>query len=468
MTIDSIFYGRVRTIHFIGIGGIGMSGIAEILLSLGLKVQGSDLNSNDNVKRLIKRGAKIFIGHKAKHVANADVVVTSSAVSLANPEVVEAHKMLIPVVARAEMLAELMRLKYGIAISGSHGKTTTTSLVSTMMQSANLDPTVVIGGKVNQLGSNAMLGKGPFLVAEADESDGSFVKLSPAILVVTNIDPEHLDFWKGGIAQLKSEFTNFINNLPFFGLAVLCNDCPHVRNILPNIKRRFITYGIDQPAEYMATNIKHEGLVTSFTVIKHGKVMQEVKLKLVGKHNVLNALATIAVGDELKVSEKAQKDAFANFDGVQRRFTLIGKVDNITIVDDYAHHPTEIKAVLAAAKLTFPKQRLVVLFQPHRYSRTKHLFDDFKTAFIAADQVIISDIYSAGESNDEAVSAQKLADACNNDGFNNIKYGGTLENSNQVILELCQSNDIILTLGAGNIHQSAPWLLAQLKQGFKG
>ncbi len=462
MTINSIFYGRVRVIHFVGIGGIGMSGIAEIMLSSGLEVHGSDLNENDNIRNLRKRGALIKTGHQAHHVLDADVLVISSAVKADNPEVFEAHRRNIPVISRAQMLAELMRLQYGIAIAGSHGKTTTTSLVATMLQHAQLDPTVIIGGKVNQLGSNAMLGQGPFLVAEADESDGSFLLLSPSIAVITNLDPEHLDYWKGGINELKSEFSNFANKLPFFGLCVACIDAEHVRAILPGINRRFVTYGIEHAADYRAFNIKHDGLYTNFSVSKHGQPVGDICLHLVGRHNVLNTLAAIAVGDELGIPFETMAEALLVFQGVQRRFTLVGHVQDITVIDDYGHHPAEIDAVLQAARVTFPNRRLAVLFQPHRYTRTFHLFDEFKSAFNAADIAILSDIYSAGETAIEGISSEKLAIACQQEGFSQVQYGGSLEDSTKTIAQLLKPGDVIITLGAGSITHSAPQLLEMI------
>ncbi len=462
MTINSIFYGRARVIHFVGIGGIGMSGIAEIMLSSGLEVHGSDLNENDNIRNLRTRGAIIQIGHHSHHVQDADVLVISSAIKPNNPEVLEAHLRNIPVISRAQMLAELMRLQYGIAISGSHGKTTTTSLVATMLQHAQLDPTVIIGGKVNQLGSNAMLGQGPFLVAEADESDGSFLLLSPSIAVITNIDPEHLDYWKGGINQLKKEFSNFANKLPFFGLCVAGTDSEHVRAILPGINRRFVTYAIENPADYTAVDIKHVGLNTHFSVFKHGNLLGNICLHLVGRHNVQNALAAIAVGDELGIPFSAMAQTLADFQGVQRRFTLVGQVKDITVIDDYGHHPVEIDAVLCAAKVTFPGRRIAVLFQPHRYTRTFHLFHEFKNAFGAADIAILSDIYSAGESKIEGISSEKLAAACQQEGFSQVQYGGSLENATKTIAQLSKAGDVIITLGAGSITHSAPQLVEMI------
>jgi UDP-N-acetylmuramate--alanine ligase len=459
MTINSIFYGRVRVIHFVGIGGIGMSGIAEIMISSGLEVHGSDLNENDSIRNLRARGATIQLGHQAQHVLDADVLVTSSAIRPDNPEVLAAHLRKIPVISRAQMLAELMRLQYGIAIAGSHGKTTTTSLVATMLQHAQLDPTVIIGGKVNQLDSNAMLGQGPFLVAEADESDGSFLLLSPSIAVITNIDPEHLDYWKGGINQLKQEFTNFANKLPFFGLCVACTDAEHVRAILPGINRRFVTYAIENSADYTAVDIIHAGLNTHFSVLKYGNLLGKIHLHLVGRHNVQNALAAIAVGDELGIPFAAMAQTLADFQGVQRRFTLVDQVKGITIIDDYGHHPVEVDAVLQAAKVTFPSRRIVVLFQPHRYTRTLHLFHEFKNAFSSADIAILSDIYSAGENIIDGISSEKLATACQQEGFPQVQYGGSLENATNTLAQLLKTGDVIITLGAGSITQSASRLV---------
>lgn len=460
--INSIFYGRVRHIHFIGIGGIGMSGIAEVFLGLGLEVQGSDLAEKETVQRLRKLGANIFLGHDKNNIGNAEVVVVSSDIHTENPEVLEAKKRNIPVIPRAEMLGELMRLRHGIAIAGSHGKTTTTSLVAAILQHAHFDPTVVIGGKVNQLGSNAKLGRGPFLVAEADESDGSFRLLSPSIAVITNIDPEHLNYWKGGIEEIKAAFVDFANHLPFFGLAVICLDSEHVRAVLPQLKRRIATYALDHEAEYQARDITHTGLMTEFTLVKHGQEIDRFHINLVGRHNVQNSLAALAVGDELGIPFPVMKEALLEFSGVQRRFTLIGETQGITIIDDYGHHPTEIKAVLNAAKVTFPDRRILVLFQPHRHTRTHELFDDFVGAFNDAHHVFLTDIYGAGESPIGDISSKKLAKACKDAGFKHVEYGGTLVDATEKIAAFAKPDDVIITLGAGSITQSAPKLLKML------
>jgi UDP-N-acetylmuramate--alanine ligase len=368
-------YGKIEKIHFVGIGGIGMSGIAEVLLNLGYKVSGSDLRQSDTTERLAAIGGEIHIGHARENLMNVDVVVTSTAVRGDNPEVVEALARMIPVIPRAEMLAELMRMKYGIAIAGTHGKTTTTSMVATVLTHGGIDPTIVIGGKLNTLGSNAKLGQGKFLVAEADESDGSFLKLSPTIAVVTNIDADHLDYYSG-IEEIKDTFVDFINKVPFYGMAVLCLDDRNIGEIIPRVKKRFVTYGVSSQADIRATNIRLAGNSTSFVAHYKGYRMGEITFGMPGKHNVLNALACIAVAMELDVPFARIQEGFAQFGGVGRRFQIKGEVRGIMVVDDYGHHPAEIRATLAAAKNGWPERRLVVAFQPHRYSRTKELFDE--------------------------------------------------------------------------------------------
>lgn len=458
---ESLFYGRLKRVHFIGIGGVGMSGIAEVLLTIGLDVHGSDIAVSETTEHLKKLGATIHIGHSASNVNEADVVIVSSAIDSANPEVKYAHDNLIPVIPRAEMLGELMRLRHGIAISGSHGKTTTTSLVAALLQKAELDPTVVIGGRVNHMGSNARLGSGQFLVAEADESDGSFLMLSPSIAVMTNIDPEHLDYWKGGLDELKEKFTEFANRIPFFGLVVACAEDANIRSILPDLKRRVVTYGIEHDAKFMAKDIVHDGLKTSFMLMRRGVSLGRVNLPLVGRHNVLNALAAIAVGFELGISVPQLLSGFEDFSGVQRRFTLVGEAKGVSIIDDYGHHPTEIKAVLDAARLTFPDRRLVVLFQPHRHSRTHYLFNDFTTAFQNCDRLIVSDIYAAGEEPIEGVSADKLAQAIGQ--HRSVEFGGSLQDATNLCLSALKANDVVITLGAGSITRSARTMLEALR-----
>ncbi|MBL4819198.1 MAG: UDP-N-acetylmuramate--L-alanine ligase [Deltaproteobacteria bacterium] len=453
----------LKKVHFVGIGGIGMSGIAEVLISLGIKVQGSDLVRSDNMVRLENLGAQIFYGHEASQVEGADIVVTSSSIASNNPEVVEASKRSVPTIPRARMLAELMRLQQGIAIAGSHGKTTTTTLVAAILERAGLDPTVVIGGKANHLGSNARHGKGKFLVAEADESDGSFKYLLPNIAVVTNLDLEHLDYWKGGLPELQEAFVAFLNKLPFFGLAVLCKDNAAVRELLPRMERRVVTYGIFEPSDFQAKDIIHERHFTSFKLVKSDQDLGLVKLKLLGEHNVQNALAAIAVGDELGISLDAIKSALEDFAGVQRRFTQVGEKNGVIVVDDYGHHPTEIKAVLKTAKKTFADRRIVALFEPHRYSRTRDLMSEFVTAFKDADCVVISDIYPAHEEPVEGVSSRVLVEGIQQTGHPSVFEGGELASATARVLELSKSGDVIITLGAGAVTKASLKILESLE-----
>jgi len=454
-------YGRIEKIHFVGIGGIGMSGIAEVLLNLGYKVSGSDLRHSETTERLASLGGEIHIGHARENLVEVDVVVTSTAVRDDNPEVVEAQAQLIPVIPRAEMLAELMRMKYGIAIAGTHGKTTTTSMVATVLTHGGIDPTIVIGGKLNTLGSNAKLGQGKFLVAEADESDGSFLKLSPTIAVVTNIDADHLDFYSG-IEEIKDIFVDFINKIPFFGLAVLCLDDRNVAEVIPRVKKRFITYGLSTQADIRASQIRLAGNSTSFTAHYKGDRIGEISYSMPGAHNVLNALACIAVAMELDVPFEQIREGFAQFGGVGRRFQIKGEVREIMVVDDYGHHPAEIRATLAAAKNGWPDRRLVVAFQPHRYTRTKELFDEFVTAFYDADILILTDIYAASEKPIEGVSSDALARAIRRHGQKDVTYIADREAISGHLAGIVQPGDIVLTLGAGNIWQAGEALLEQL------
>lgn len=445
-----------------GIGGIGMSGIAEVLMSLGIEIQGSDVGFNENTRRLESLGAKIFHQHQAEQIEGADILVVSSAIKADNPELLEAEKQGIPVVQRARMLAELMRLQQGIAIAGSHGKTTTTSLVAAILERANLDPTVVIGGKVNHLGSNAKHGKGRFLVAEADESDGSFLLLLPNIAVVTNLDADHLDYWKGGLPELKKAFIQFLNTLPFFGLAVVCADAASLRELLPEVKRRVVTYGITHEADFQAKEIVHERFHTQFRLFKYGEELGLVRLKLLGEHNVQNALAAIAVGDELGISLEPIQQALESFEGVQRRFTQIGEKNGVLVIDDYGHHPAEIEMVLKAARKTFPEHRIVVLFEPHRYSRTHDLMSEFAQALQGADYLIVSDIYAASEKPIDGVSSQSLVEATRQAGHLAAYYGGPLAQATEMVAKAALSGDILITLGAGAITKSAPKILELL------
>ncbi|AJE02374.1 UDP-N-acetylmuramate--L-alanine ligase [Geobacter pickeringii] len=456
-------YGKIEKIHFVGIGGIGMSGIAEVLLNLGYKVSGSDLRKSDTTDRLAALGGEIYYGHARENLTVVDVVVTSTAVHDDNPEVVEAKRRMIPVIPRAEMLAELMRMKYGIAIAGTHGKTTTTSMVATVLTHGGIDPTIVIGGKLNTLGTNAKLGQGKFLVAEADESDGSFLKLSPTIAVVTNIDADHLDFYTGGIDQIKTTFVDFINKIPFYGLAVLCLEDRNVADILPRVKKRFVTYGLSSQADIRATHIRLEGGTTSFVAHYKGYRMGEVTFAMPGAHNVLNALACIAVAMELDVPFTQIQEGFATFGGVGRRFQIKGEVNGITVVDDYGHHPAEIRATLAAGKSGWPERRLVVAFQPHRFSRTRELFDEFVKCFYDADVLVLTDIYAAGEAPIEGVSAERLAEEIRRHGQRDVTYVADREELPDHLAKIMKPGDIVLTLGAGNIWQAGEALLPKLK-----
>jgi len=453
-------YGRISKIHFVGIGGIGMSGIAEVLLNLGYKVSGSDLRRSEITDRLAGLGGEIFYGHARENIAGADVVVISSAVKEDNPEVLEAKEYLIPVIPRAEMLAELMRMKYGIAIAGTHGKTTTTSMVATLLGHGGVDPTIVIGGKLNSLGTNARLGQGKFLVAEADESDGSFLKLSPTIAVVTNIDADHLDFYSG-IDEIRDTFVEFINKVPFFGLAVLCLDNGNVAGIIPRVKKRFITYGLSAQADFRAIDVRLEGFTTSFAVQYRGERLGEISFRLPGAHNVLNALASVAVAMELNIPFPVIQEGFQSFGGVGRRFQVKGEVDGIMVVDDYGHHPTEIRATLAAAKGGW-ERRLVVVFQPHRYTRTKELFDEFVKAFYDADVLILTDIYPAGEQPIEGVTSEALAKSLRMHGQKDVTCISSREEIVDHLLRILKPDDILLTLGAGNVWQTGEALLKSL------
>ncbi|MDX2482005.1 MAG: UDP-N-acetylmuramate--L-alanine ligase [Desulfuromusa sp.] len=455
-------YGRIKKIHFIGIGGIGMSGIAELLLNLGYQVSGSDLRESETTRRLAKLGGEIVIGHSAENISEVDVVVTSTAVKADNPEVVEALRQHVAVIPRAEMLAELMRMKYGIAIAGTHGKTTTTSMMSVVLQHAGLDPTAVIGGKLDVFGSNAKLGRGKFLVAEADESDGSFMHLSPTIAVVTNIDADHLDFYSG-IEEIKQIFIDFINKVPFYGRAVLCLDDRNIQDILPKVKKRFITYGFNSQADFYAEDVHHRQGRTSFSAFYKGENLGRISFRMPGRHNVLNALSVIAVAHELEVPFQTVIGGFRNFGGLQRRFELRDEIDNIMIVDDYGHHPVEIKATLGAAKSGWNK-RVIAVFQPHRYSRTAALFDDFLTAFYQADQLVVTDVYAAGEESIEGATGEALAQGIVEHGHKAVSYRTTLEEVSEYVATIVQPGDLVVTLGAGNVNQVCEMLAEKLRQ----
>lgn len=442
-------YGKIKRIHFVGIGGIGMSGIAEVLLNLGYTVSGSDLRESDTVKRLRDLGAVISVGHSSENVEGAGVIVISSAVNETNPEVIEARKRGIPVIPRAQMLAELMRLRYGIAVAGSHGKTTTTSMVATVLSHGGLDPTIVVGGKVKTLGSNARLGKGSFMVVEADESDGSFLLLSPVISVLTNIDEEHMDHYKD-LPELIEAFTTFADKIPFYGISVFCADCPRVREIAKNFEKRSVTYGFHQQAELRAENVRISGFTTGFEAVLNGSPLGRITLNVPGMHNAQNALAAVAVGMELGMSFEDIRDGLAEFSGIDRRLQIKGRGRDVIVLDDYAHHPNEIRATIKAVRDS-GLGRIVAIFQPHRYSRTKLLFDDFAEVLRDIDVLYLMDIYPAGEEPIEGVSSKLLYQSVKEKGHGNVFYSNGSENLVSSVLETIRPGDVVITLGAGNV-----------------
>lgn len=455
-------FGKAKKIHFIGIGGIGMSGIAELLLNLGYEVSGSDLKDSPVIKRLSDMGGKIVSGHVADNVKDADVVVYSSAVSRKNPEIVEAREKYIPVIPRAEMLAELMRLKYGIAVAGAHGKTTTTSMVAAILNSAKLDPTVVIGGRLDIWGgSNAKLGQGDILVAESDESDGSFLLLSPTIAVVTNIDEEHMDHY-GDMDSIRNTFVDFINKIPFYGLAVLCLDNEEIQGIIPKLKKRYITYGMNSQADVKAVDIERGELNMSFEVRFQNRSLGRVEVGMPGDHNMMNSLAAIAVGLELGIEIESIKDGLVNLGGLARRFQVKGKKKDILVMDDYGHHPSEILATLRTAKECWPEKRLIVVFQPHRYSRTKVLFERFTISFNEADILIVAPIYPAGEKPIEGIDSMALTRGIKDHGHKDVVLCSGQDEILTVLQETVQSNDVVLTLGAGDIYKAGENLLKKI------
>ncbi|MBI4715444.1 MAG: UDP-N-acetylmuramate--L-alanine ligase [Nitrospirae bacterium] len=442
---------KIQHIHFVGIGGAGMSGIAEVLLNLGYRVSGSDLQESETVQRLRRLGGTIAIGHRESHIEGAQVVVISSAVAPGNPEVRAARKRLVPVIPRAEMLAELMRLKYGVAIAGAHGKTTTTSLTAGVLAQGGLDPTVVIGGKLNRFGSNAKLGQGEFLVAEADESDGSFLKLSPTLAVVTNMDMEHLDYY-GGMSRIQETFLSFINKVPFYGLAILCLDEERIQEIIPRVEKRYLTYGMVTQADLIARDVRLESGRSSFQVTFRGEPLGRFELPLPGIHNVNNALAAIGVALELEIPMKAVEAGLREFSGVERRFQVVGegKREDVLVVDDYGHHPTEIKATLAAAKSGW-NRRTVVIFQPHRYTRTRDLLEEFGRAFYQADVLILTDIYAAGEKPIEGVTSEGLYETILRHGHRSAFWIPDKKEIPDFVRKTLLPGDMVITLVAGDI-----------------
>lgn len=449
----TIPFGNFQRIHLIGIGGSGMSGIAEVLLALGYAVSGSDIKSSSITERLRNLGAKIFEGHEARHVRGAQVVVASSAVRPDNPEIVEARKLKIPVIPRAEMLAELMRLKYGIAVAGAHGKTTTTSMVASVLAAAGFDPTFVVGGRVNAAGANARAGQGDYMVVEADESDRSFLLLAPVVAVVTTIDREHLDQYHS-LEEIQSTFLEFVNRVPFYGAVVLCLDEPNVQAILPGVKRPVVTYGVSNQADLVISDIELAGLDSHFRLTYHGDDLGKFHLPSPpGIHNVRNAAAAAAVALYLGVPADLIREGLGKFAGVGRRFEIKGTFAGVTLIDDYGHHPAEIRATLEAARGCGYK-RLLVLFQPHRYTRTKHLWDEFCRAFNLADVLLVSEIYAAGEAPIDGVTGQKLAEAISAAGHKNVVFSNTLQRGVEILLREAQPGDAILAIGAGTVNRS--------------
>ena len=447
---------RINRVHFVGIGGSGMSGIAEVMLSLGYQVQGSDLKSNAQVKRLETQGATIFIGHDAKNICDADAVVVSSAVDETNPEVAAARDALLPVVPRAEMLAELMRFRYSIAVAGTHGKTTTTSLVASVLAEGGLDPTFVIGGRLKSADANARLGQGEYLVAEADESDASFVHLKPMLAIVTNIDADHMSTYDGDMDKLRSGFIEFLHNLPFYGLAILCADDAGIGEILGSVGRSVITYGVDNEADIKAENINFAAGQTTFDVVRADRQESlRITLQLPGLHNVRNALAAIAVAGELQIGDQAVVDALGKFEGIDRRFQINGEVrtgkGKVLLVDDYGHHPTEIAATLAAARSGWPARRIVLAFQPHRYTRTRDLLDDFASVLSTADVLVVLEVYAAGEDPIAGADGRAIARAVRSRGGVEPVFVESLQEVVPVLEDLLEEGDLLLTMGAGDI-----------------
>lgn len=450
-----------------GIGGIGMSGVAEVLHNMGHVVSGSDLHESAQTKKLSEMGLTVFIGHKSEQAEGADVVVVSSAVPESNPEIMRARSMSVPVIPRAEMLAELMRLKTSVAVAGSHGKTSTCSLLGTLLTQAGLDPTLVIGGRINNLGVNARLGQGEYLVAEADESDGSFLLLSPTIAVVTNIDQEHMNYYRD-LDHLKETFLTFINRVPFYGASILCLDDPQVQSLLPKVKKRFVTYGLSAQADVTAREIKPLKWGWSFDLFQNGRELGRVNVNIPGRHNVLNALAAAAAGLELGLDPRLLAEGIADFKGAGRRFEVKGEVNGTIFLDDYGHHPTEIRATLTALAECFPDRRRVVVFQPHRHSRTKDLFDEFVTSFNEVDKLFIADIYAAGETPFPGVDSEKLVQAVSSHGHHGAESVGSVQAAPSLIKDALKPGDVVMTLGAGNIWQAGEELMRLLREEDEG
>ncbi|HEX9187129.1 MAG TPA: UDP-N-acetylmuramate--L-alanine ligase [Vicinamibacteria bacterium] len=449
---------RIQHVHFVGIGGSGMSGIAEVLLNLGYTVSGSDLKRSAVTERLVSLGARVHEGHASLHAKGAHVVVVSTAIRRENPEVLEARRSGVPVIPRAEMLAELMRLKYGIAVAGSHGKTTTTSMVALVLDRGGLDPTVVVGGRLGVLGSGARLGKGEFLVAEADESDRSFLKLTPTVAVVTNIDREHLDTYRD-LADVQEAFLGFVNKVPFYGGAVLCLDDPPVQDILPRVERRVVTYGLSHQASVSARDLELQPAGSSYTATLDGRSLGPVTLSVPGAHNVQNSLAAVAVGLDLEVPFDAVRQGLESFTGVDRRFQVRGEKDGVLVVDDYGHHPKEIRVTLEALRRRAGERRTVVLFQPHRFTRTQALWDEFCRAFHQADVLLLTDVYPASEEPIPGITAEALARSVGERGHRQASWAGDLKAATERLCAEARPGDVVLTLGAGSVWTAGEELL---------
>ena len=462
-----MFRGKVQRIHFVGIGGSGMSGIAEVLITQGYTVTGSDMKEGEAVQRLRSLGGTIFIGHDPAQVEGAHVVVKSTAVPMTNPEIVSAEAKQIPVIPRAEMLAELMRMKYGLAVAGTHGKTTTTSMLATCLHGAKLDPTIVIGGRLDSMGSSARLGAGEFLVAEADESDGSFMLLDPTVAVITNIDPEHLEHW-GSMDALVDGFCAFANKVPFFGFATICLDHPVVQGLLPRIRRRTVTYGFNAQADVRGENVQMNGISAPVDVRWRDNLMGTLQLNMPGKHNVSNALAAVAVGLELDIPFEKLQTALDGFSGVDRRFSVratvdIGGQEPVTIIDDYAHHPTEIKATLEATANAWRGRRVTAVFQPHRYTRVRDLFEDFVRCFNHATEVIVCPVYRAGEQTIDGMDHHRLAQGITEHGHRGVQIANNLEEASALLAQNRCSGDVVITLGAGDVNRVCRTLEGELR-----
>ena len=455
-------FGRVKHVHFVGIGGAGMSGIAEVLLNLNYVVSGSDLRRTDVTERLTSLGALVHYGHDAGNIEGADVVVTSTAVSRTNPEVLAARERFIPVIPRVEMLAELMRMKYSVAVGGTHGKTTTTSLISAVLSVGGLDPTVVVGGKISSMGSGARLGASEYMVAEADESDGSFLKLSPTLAVVTTVDEEHLDYYSG-LDEIKSAFTRFANSVPFYGCSIVCLDQPNIQSILGDVGRRVITYGLASQADVQAVGVEAAGEKTAFTIVAGGEELGRLSITMPGLHNIYNSVAAVAVGLELGVSFGDISKALGSFEGIARRFDIRGEASDVLVLDDYGHHPVEIRTTLSAAAARW-NRRLIVLFQPHRYTRTQKLLEEFGRSFYDATVLFVAGIYAASEEPIEGVSGANIVDVARRHGHRDADYVEDLGALYERAMAVIRPGDVVVTLGAGDIYKVGERILASLRE----